>query len=432
MTASILAPDLKLEPYWWEAAPRPQLPPAEVPRSADVAVVGSGYTGLSAALTLARAGRSVVVLEADAPGEGASSRNGGMCGGFFKIGFAEMSERLGLAGATAIYREGQAALDYLAHLIEREQIDCHFARMGRFTGAHTPGRYQAMARDAELLRKHVGLEVHMVPRGEQHGEIGSDAYHGGRVLPHDGGLHPALYHQGLLDRVLAAGAAVAAHTPVTGVVREREGFTVVTSRGRIAAREVIVATNGYTGKATPWFRRRLIPVGSFIIATEPVAPETMARLMPKRRMLTDTKKILYYFRPSPDGRRILFGGRAAYGNAGLRVAARRLHGFMTGVYPELEGLRVTHSWTGNVAFAFDRLPHTGAHDGLHYAIGYCGSGVVMATYLGHKTAERVLGRADAGTPLTDRAFPTMPLYTGTPWFLPLVMLYYRLADRFAR
>ena len=428
----VLPPETKLEPYWWEAAPRPQPTPAELPKACDVAIVGSGYTGLSAALALARAGRGVVVLEAGELGEGASSRNGGMCGGLFKVPFSRLSDRLGLARAAAVYKEGQAALDYLAGLIESEQIDCRFARVGRFTGAHAPGRYEALARETELLRKHVGIEADMVPRAEQHREIGSDAYHGGRVLHRDGGLHPALYHQGLLERATGAGAVVAANTPVTGVARERSGFAVATGRGTLAARDVIVATNGYTGRATPYLRRRLIPVASSIIATEPLAPEVMARLMPKRRMLTDTKSNIYYFRPSPDGGRILFGGRPASGGADPRAAGARLHRFMTGVYPELASARVTHSWSGNIAFTFDRLPQIGVHDGVHHAIGYCGPGVVMATYLGHKAALRVLGDADAATPLDGRAFRTLPLYTGAPWFVPAVALYYRIADRLAR
>ena len=431
MAASVLSPEIKLEPYWWEAVPRPA-PRAELPAACDVAIVGSGFTGLSAALTLVRAGRRVVVLEAGALGQGASSRNGGMCGGMFKVAFSRLCARLGLARAAAIYKEGQAALDHLAGLIERERIDCHFARVGRFTGAHAPGRYEALARETELLRKHVGIEADMVPRGEQHREIGSEAYHGGRVLHRDGGLHPALYHQGLLERAVAAGAVVAADAPVTAIAPEGKGFTIATGRGKLAARDVIVATNGYTGRATPYFRRRLIPARSFIIATEPLAPEVMARLMPKRRMLTDTRKNVYYFRPSPDGRRILFGGRPTYGGADLRVAGARLHRFMTGVYPELAEVRVSHSWSGYIALTFDRLPHTGRQDGVHYALGYCGSGVVMATYLGHKTALRVLGDADAATPLDGRAFPTMALYTGTPWFVPAVALYYRIADRLAR
>jgi glycine/D-amino acid oxidase-like deaminating enzyme len=169
-----------------------------------------------------------------------------------------------------------------------------------------------------------------------------------------------------------------------------------------------------------------------MIATEPLAPETMARLMPKGRMLTDTKKLLSYYRPSPDGTRILFGGRAAYGNTDLRTTGRRLHRFMTNVYPELDGLKITHSWDGNVAFCFDLLPHTGCQAGVHYAIGYCGSGVAFGAYLGHKAGLKVLGDPDGATAFDDLPLQTRPFYSGKPWFLAGAVAYYKMRDRLAR
>ncbi|MFQ5984970.1 MAG: NAD(P)/FAD-dependent oxidoreductase [Alphaproteobacteria bacterium] len=432
MNDTIFAPDAKFEPYWWEAAPRPSLPGVALPKSVDVAVVGSGFTGLAAALTLARAGRNVIVFEASDPGFGASSRNGGMVGAHLKGSVFDLIERFGQERALALLTEAQVAREHVAHFVESEQIECHFRRTGMFVGAHRPSHYEEMARELELLKKEIGYEGEMVPRAEQHREIGTDLYHGGRVNLRNAGLHPALYHQGLLERVLAAGAAVAARTPVGGIAKEGRGFVVATPRGKVKAGDVIVATNGYTGSVTPDFRRRVIPIGSYIIATEPLDATVMQRLMPKGRMLSDTKRILYYYRPSPDGTRILFGGRAAVNETDVRASGRRLHRFMTRIYPELASVKITHSWTGFVAFTFDKLPHTGVRDGIHYAMGYCGSGVAMATYLGHKTALRVLGLPEAATPLESLEFPTRPFYTGNPWFLPLVAFCYRWADRLAR
>ncbi|MCB2102356.1 MAG: FAD-binding oxidoreductase, partial [Rhodobacterales bacterium] len=252
-------------------------------------------------------------------------------------------------------------------------------------------------------------------------------FHGGEVVVDFGGLHPALYTLGLLDRARAAGALVAGGTPVTGIRSDGDGFTVATAAGAVRARDVIVATNGYSGPATPWMRRRVIPIGSQLIATEPLAPEVMARVMPKGRMMGDTRKLHHYFRPSPDGRRMVFGGRVT--RSGLRATAQQLHGRMVGMFPQLDGVRVTHTWAGKVAFTFDTLPHIGVHGGVHYAMGYCGTGVAMATYLGHKAARRVLGAADAATAFDGLAFPTRPLYTGHPWFLPAALAVLGLRDR---
>ena len=368
------------------------------------------------------------MLEAGDPGEGASSRNAGFCGRSFTPGFTALARKTSLGNAITIYREGETALEYLVDLIEREQINCHFARMGRFTGAHVPGHYESMARETDALRQHLGTEVEMVPKGEQHREVGSDAYHGGQLMLRDGGLHPALFLQGLADRAASAGATVVGHTPATAIARESASFTVTTPRGRIAARDVIVATNGYTGPVTPWLRRRLVSVGAYIITTEPVGPDVKADLFPSGRLIIDSRRLRFFCRPSPDGTRIMLGGRAAFDSDDYAATGARLYRAMTALFPALDGLRVSHSWGGQVAFSFDRLPHNGVHHGIHYAIGFCGAGLPKGTYLGHKTAQAILGAADAATPFTDTDFPTMPFYGGTPWFLPAVTAV-RLTER---
>lgn len=432
MTSEILTPGFKAEPFWWEAAPlsMPVSPP--LPKQVDVAVIGAGYSGLSAALTLARAGRSVLVLEAGVPGEGASSRNGGMCGDMLKPSLAELSRKYGEPLAIALLKEAREALDFLADFIAREGIECHFSRMGRFTGALKPGQYDAMARGSEILRKVTGFPFDMVERRHVRDELGSDLYVGGRVTHHHGGLHPALYHKGLRERAALAGAIIAGRTPMTGLRRERAGFTVTTARGEIEARDVIVTTNGYTSPVTGWLNRRVIPVTSYIIATEELSDNLMRQLMPKGRMVTDTNRLLVYYRPSHDGKRILFGGRAHYRPADPATAGAILRRYMIQLFPELSDVKLSHSWFGFIAYTFDRMPHIGTRDGVHYAMGYCGSGVVMSTWLGRKAALRVLGSADGKTAFAEIAHPTMPLYTGTPWFLPLVKAYYYANDWIGR
>lgn len=425
MQGSIFTPDLRLEPWWWEEAAPAPCEHARLPARVDVAIVGAGFTGLSAALTLARAGRSVLVLDATAAGQGASTRNGGMIGSGHRLSYEVLSQRHGRDRALAILAEGLTALEYTTDLIARERIDCRFERTGRFRAACRPADYEAMARELELLRRELRPEADMVARTEQHREIGTDAYYGGCVYHRHGGLHPALFHRGLLERARAAGAEIIGGAPVTRIERDGQGFRLTARDQPVVANAVIVASNGYTGSATPALRRRIVPVASYIIATERLTSEMLARLIPGKRMIVETGPRHAYYRIAPDGRRLLFGGRAALASIDPRKSAVRLHRFMHALFPELASVEVTHSWAGLVAFSRDGLPHLGVRDGVHYALAYCGSGVAMAPYLGYKIAQRLLRSKAAATAFDDLAFPAIPLYTGRPWFLPLLDLYHR-------
>jgi glycine/D-amino acid oxidase-like deaminating enzyme len=237
-----------------------------------------------------------------------------------------------------------------------------------------------------------------------------------------------MYHQGLRRACRAAGVKLSAHTAVEGIDGRAGDLTVRTSRGPVRARDVVLGTNGYTGAATPWHRRRVIPVGSYIIATEPLGEQRVRELFPSLRVVGDTKRVLYYFRPSPDGTRVVFGGRASFRTTSALEAAPVLYGYMLGVFPQLAGVKLTHAWTGNVAFTFDRVPHMGERDGIHYAMGCNGSGVVMMRHLGHRTALKILGRTNRPSAFDGLPFETRPLYHGHPWFLPAVGAWYRLRD----
>jgi glycine/D-amino acid oxidase-like deaminating enzyme len=429
MTRSVLTEDARFEPIWWEAAGPAPLDETPLPAGVDVAVVGAGFTGLSAALALLRAGRSVLVLDAGVPGKGASTRNGGMIGSGHRVGLGGLTRRYGRQTALTLLKEGLAAQDFTMDLIERELIACHLVRCGRFRGAWRPADYEAMGRELDELRRAIGLKADMVTRKEQHREVASDAYSGGVVYHRHGGLHPGLFHWGLLARVQAAGGAVAGRTPVTAILREAGGLEVTTPRGRISARDVVVATNGYTGALTPALRRRLVPVPSYMVATEPLPAGTLERLIPGGRMIVESRSRHCYFRPSPNGRRLLFGGRAAVNVVDTRRSARILHRLMTSVFPELAAVRSSHSWRGFVAFSRDYLPHLGRRDGVHFALAYNGSGVAMAPYLGYKVAQKVLGRSEGDSPFDATPFRAIPFYTGRPWFLPAVELAYRWRDR---
>jgi glycine/D-amino acid oxidase-like deaminating enzyme len=428
MEKSILTADFSSNPYWWDAAPLREPVETALPDRVDVAVVGAGLTGLVAALRLARAGRQVLVLEAERAGEGASTRNAGFIGRAVTVPFSALVRRLGVDGAMAAHEEGVAAGRFVAELIAGERIQCHYRVAGRFTGAERPRHYDAMATELELTRRHVATDARMVPRPEQRAEIGTDHYHGGMLAPGTAEIHPGLYHQGLLERALAAGAIVAERTPVLGLSGAPGDLRVETARGPIAARDIVLATNAHTGGATPWFRRRLVPAPTYMLATEPLAPETMARLLPNRRTVLDTRNNMRELRASPDGTRILFGGRTGRGERTPEDTAARLHADMATLFPELGDARVSHCWKGAIGFTFDRLPHIGVREGVHYVLGYNGAGVPTGTLLGDKAACMILGEPGAGSAFAGRAFPTKPFYTGRPWFLPAVLGWYRLKD----
>ncbi len=400
-----------------------------LPSRADVVIVGSGYTGLHAALQTARAGRHTLVIDAEDAGWGCSTRNGGQISTSVKPGLAALARRYGEPRAREILLEGRRSLSWFGEFVAAEKMACNFGVVGRFHAAHNARQFTQLARAVEHQPAGLEVDAAVVPRAEQHQELGSSAYHGGVVYRSHASVDPARYHQGLLERVRAAGASVVARCPVTRIERDGAGFRVTTSRGTVQARQVAVATNGYTGSLTPWLQRRVIPIGSYIIATEPLAPQQMARLMPKNRIVSDTRKVVFYYRASPDRTRILFGGRVSTHETDPRVSGPLLHADMVGVFPELAQTRISHSWCGFVAYTFDELMHIGAHDGVHYAMGYCGSGVGMGSYLGMKLGQQVLGLAEGRTAFDGLRFPTRPFYTGRPWFLAASIRYFRWRDK---
>jgi len=422
---------MKKTPFWWEAAPRPTENPPELPAEVDVLVVGGGFSGLCTARVLAQAGKSVLVCEAEFTGYGASTRNGGMLGpSFHKLGVKGLTSRYGVERTHSILNQSIGFVDFVRALTESEDIDCDFHRSGRFRCASRPAHFDDMARQMEIQQETTGIEAEMIPVERVREEIGSDRFYGGVRYHIDGGLHPAKYHDGLLRVARQAGATYSPQTPVTRVQRTANGFRVVTSRGDVDAGQVAICTNGYTSNLTGWFKRRLLPIRSAMIATEPLAPEVMQRLMPTRRMYGDSRRVMAYYRPSPDGQRILFGGRATGPGDRPQKNAEDLRMMLLDVFPELDQARITHSWSGLVAYTFDHTPHLGEQDGLFYAMGYCGSGVARSSFFGTKLGHKMLGNEEEGrTAFDDLPFETRPLYTGNPWFVPTLVRWHRLLDR---
>jgi len=417
-------------PYWWDDTDLPDAQIAQaaasLPDTVETLVVGAGYSGLSAALTLARAGRDVVVVDADAIGFGCSSRNGGQIGpSFHKLGLAGLTASLGSAKAQALMMKS------LTLSLMPRASSCLLIWLRNFSSA-SPADYETIARTSEALDKSIGLRFEMIPKSEQHSQIGSDHYHGGLVYLDDGLLHPAKYVLGLAERVHEAGAEIIAPARVTGVMRDGDRFTVQIAGKTISAREVLIATNGYSGPELPFFHHRIMPIRSAIITTEPLTPDLMSSLFPTGRPVIDTSRLVPYYRPSSDGTRVVFGGRAFDLGDKPQNYAPDLKRLMTRVFPQLGDTEITHAWSGTVAYPFDHAPHLGCHDGLYYVMGYCGSGVGRASFYGHKVAQKMLGQTGGKTEIDGLNFPTRPFYRGNPWFLPAVLRWYSMMDRLGR
>jgi glycine/D-amino acid oxidase-like deaminating enzyme len=376
-----------------------------------------------------RAGRSVVVLEAGAPGQRASSRSGGMIGHGHRLSYVGLIERFGAEKAKALIREGMASLAFLKGLIAGEKIDAALQECGRFRGAWTEADYATMAREGEALRRDLDMPVDVLSEADARREVAAAGYKGALLFRAHGAVHPALLHTGLLQRTREAGALVAGYTPVSAIDRDADGFTLATSRGSLRAREVVAATNGETGRITPSLARRVVPVPSFLIATEPIGERRVRSLIPNGRMVVEMGPKHRFLRPSPDGARMIIGGRAAVHPIPLEQSGAWLLKELRSIFPSLADVGVTHAWTGNVAMTRSDLPGIGQRDGVWYALGCNGSGVALMPYLGHKVAQKILGRPEGTTAYDDVPFPAIPFYNGNAWFRPLMSWWFRAGDK---
>ena len=422
---------MKFTPYWLDTAPQgPDRSRTEVSGDVDVAVVGAGLTGLTAALHLARKGAKVAVLEKDTVAFGASGRNGGMATTGLSIGIRDAVARYGFATARRYLETYHDAVDTIEKLVTEEGIDCDFSRPGKLVLASKPAHFHGLRKTHEVYDQ-MGLdETRLVSGSDIRSEIGSDLFHGAMVDTKSAGLHVGKYTRGLGEAAARAGAQIHEKAPVEQV--QRLGGTkheVVTARGTVRADQVLVATSGHTGRPFRRLQVRIAPVGSFIIVTEPLGKDLCDQILPTRRMASTSMNLLNYFRITPD-HRLLFGGRARFAMAGPQSDAksgRILHKAMTEVFPQLTNARVDYCWGGLVDMSMDRMVHAGEQDGLFYSLGYSGHGVQMATYMGKQMAEYMNGTT-AANPWRDLSFPRIPGHFGPPWFLPFAGAYYKFKD----
>ncbi len=422
---------MKSASYWLDTAPEFDAAPTEpVAGRVDAAIIGGGLTGLSAAVALGRKGASVALFEKDTVGFSASGRNGGMCTPGMVMDFGAAVRRFGAARAREMHLSYNAAIDLVERLIAEEGIDCDFRRTGKLTLASKPHHYDRLVRRRDALAEHADYETNLVPPSDIRSEVGSATFHGGLVDPLGAGFHVGKFVRGLARAATGLGVRIYEGTPVTGLVRtggcEHE---VTTPKGSLGAEAVLLATGSTTGSQFGWFRRRIIPVGSFIIVTEPLSRSAVDALLPTRRMASDSRNISHYFRITPDDR-LLFGGRARFAMSDAASdlrSGRILERNMAAMFPELAGARIDYCWGGLVDMTVDRLPRAGERNGLFYAMGYSGHGTQMSTYMGSQMVEVMDGSAEANA-WRGSNWTAVPGHFGPPWFLPLVGMYYRLKD----
>lgn len=423
---------LKTIPFWRDDFPRPaDLPVSSLPEQVEVAIVGGGYTGLSAARTLAKAGVKVAVLEQNQIGSGASSVNGGQATGGLKEGPQDLINTYGRELGRELWTSSLQAIRLTEQIIREEEIDCDYVPKGSMALAYRPAHYDRLVRAAEWKARELDYHTTLIPREKLRTEIGTDAYFGGMLDEAiGGGLHPAKYVYGLARAAACAGAMLCEQTQVQSISRRagQDRFRLTTGQGELSADAVLIATNGYTEALVPELRRRVLPIGSYMITTEPLPVELQQELIPNQRVFWDTKWFLNYFRLTPDGRMSMGGRNDLSTNLNLLESAHRLYRRTVEIFPQLRDVPVTHSWTGRLGVTFDFLPHIGQVDGVYYAFGYSGHGVTIATYLGQEVAQLISGQISR-SPYAEVRHPTYFFYRRTPWFLPLAEAYFRILDR---
>ncbi|QCP52538.1 FAD-binding oxidoreductase [Trinickia violacea] len=423
---------MKLDSYWLDTAPAGiQACEGPVNGHVDVAVIGGGFTGLSAALALGKRGAAVAVLDAGRIGGGASGRNGGQCNTGVAQDYATLREQLGVERARGCYLAYAAAVETVERLIREERIDCDYLASGKLKLAAKPHHLAHLERTAELISREVDPDVEIVPRGRIRSEVESDSFFGGLLHKHGGQMHMGKFAVGLANAAVRQGARLFEHAEVTSIGKYGSVYRIESARGSLHAQQVLIATGPSRHGPFGWYRRRMAPVGSFIIVTEPLPAEDLARLLPNRRSYTTSRLMHNYFRVTPDSR-LLLGGRARFTASEQpsdEKSGRILQANLAQIFPGLGNARIDYCWGGLVDITADRLPRAGQHDGIYFSMGYSGHGTQMSTHMGQVMADVISGNPEAN-PWRDFDWPAIPGHTGKPWFLPLVGAYFRIKDVF--
>ncbi len=423
----------KYSPYWWEDQPK-YIESSDLPKDTDVVIVGAGFTGLSAAITLAKSGVSVVVFDSEELGFGASTRNGGMLGSGHKVSPQEAEKKYGLEIAGKIHKEANASLAFTTDLIKENNIDCDLQICGRLRTSWLPQDHLSMSENLKKLKAIDDFNSRMIDSSKMFESVKTDLYFGGQFYEDHGSVQPRKFHYGLHQMASNAGAKVFGRMPVKQVNPKsgdkQAGFKVSVDNKSISCKDVLIATNGYTRLSlSTYLARRILPVPSFIVTTDEIGADRVNSLIPGGHCIVETRKRYCYYRPTPCGKRIMIGTRAAMHSMSAEKALPLLRKTLSEIFPELDGVKISHCWTGFTGFSFSMLPNLGCHNGIYSAMGYCGNGVAMAPYLGHMAALKIIEPNKKITVFEDTSLQTRPYYFGSPWFLPIASAYFKAYDK---
>ncbi|MBO9467815.1 FAD-binding oxidoreductase [Tropicibacter sp. R15_0] len=422
--------------YWHATAPTFEGDcPAPVQGHFDVAIIGAGFTGLSAALTLAKSGVSVAVLEADHVGAGGSGRNGGHLNNGIAHGYADAKATLGAERAKALYQAFDQSIETIKTIIAEEEIDCDFRHSGKLKLASKPSHIAGLKANYELVHQEVDPDTAWLEKSDLASEVLSPDFHGAALFKKSAMMHMGRYVVGLANAATRHGAQIWHQAPVTGRSKTTKGWALSTEKGTLTADRVIAATGAYSAqiKTAPlgYFRKRIIPVGSFIIATRPLSQDEVAASLPGNRTYVTSLNIGNYFRLSPDNR-LIFGGRARFSATSDPQSDAKsgviLQKTLGKVFPQLAEVDIDYCWGGLVGMTGDRFPRAGIHNDMIYGMGYSGHGAQYSTLLGQQMALMALGKP-VDCPVAELNWPAIPAHSGKPWFLPLVGMWFGLKDR---
>ena len=416
---------IKNEPYWWSDAKPEFVAQVEWPSNADVVIVGAGYTGLSAALTLLDSGLKVIIIDKEIAGFGASSRNGGITSGKIKPSIRELKAKFGLDFSKQIVAEGDLARKDLYDFIKKEKIDCDLKINGMFVGATSKKGLVNQKKEADFNFKSIGIENKIIEKKDVPDFIESKKYEGGVFDDKIGSIHPAKLVKSMIHLVHKKGGLIFDKTTFKKSERNGKKFNILTNKGLVKSNHLIIATNAYTDKNIPWLRKKLIPVISEMISTCEIGNNRVKSLMPKLTTFGEALNLFYYFRPSPDGKRILIGGRRVrYNNEN---PTKKLKSGLLEIFPGLNDIEISNHWYGFVTFPVDQIPKLVMHEGIIYAAGYCGSGTVWSRWFGKKAAEIILN-FEQKSAFYNIPFRKIPFYNGYPWFVPVAIKYFKMQD----